>query len=132
LPLSREDRDLQWGTVIDPTESDEFTWSPYNFEGFFYDIDDDVGTENLTVRITGNKIDDQDLIYETNPRPVQFEFQRWGEYDVIGFMADKYFAGYIEDTEFTDEASIINEGELRKVLIDSDDENPISTGSVLP
>jgi S-layer protein (TIGR01567 family) len=120
------------GTVIDPTEFDEFTWSPYNFEGFFYDIDDDVGTENLTVRITGNKIDDQDLIYETNPRPVQFEFQRWGEYDVIGFMADKYFAGYIEDTEFTDEASIINEGELRKVLIDSDDESTISTGSVLP
>lgn len=120
------------GTVINPSEFDEFTWSPYNFEGFFYDIDDDVGTENLTVRITGNKIDEKDLIYETNPRPVEFEFQKWGEYDVIGFMADKYFAGYIEDTEFTDEASIINEGELRKVLIDSDDESTISTGSVLP
>jgi S-layer protein (TIGR01567 family) len=120
------------GTVINPSETDEFTWSPYNFEGFYYDIDDDVGTENLSVRVTGNKIDDEDLVYETNPRPVEFEFQRWGDYDVIGFMADKYFAGYIEDTEFTDEASILNEGELRKVLIDSDDESTISTGSVLP
>lgn len=120
------------GTVINPSETDEFTWSPYNFEGFYYDIDDDVGTENLSVRITGNKIEDEDLVYETNPRPVEFEFQRWGDYDVIGFMADKYFAGYNEDTEFTDESSIINEGELRKVLIDSDEESTISTGSVLP
>lgn len=120
------------GTVINPSEVDDFTWSPYNFEGFYYDIDDDVGTENLTVKITGTKIEDEDLVYETNPRPVDFEFQRWGEYDVIGFMADKYFAGYIEDTEFTDEASIINEGELRKVLMDTDEESTISTGSVLP
>ncbi len=123
------------GTVIDPADYDgrEFVWNPYNFEGFYYDIDDDVGTENLTVRITGTKIEDEDLVYETNPRPVEFEFQRWGKYDVIGFMADKYFAGYNDDTEFTNDAvSIINEGELRKVLLDSDDEQTISTGSVLP
>ncbi|HSD58600.1 MAG TPA: S-layer protein domain-containing protein, partial [Methanotrichaceae archaeon] len=121
------------GTVIDPAEDQEFKWDPYNFEGFYYDIDDDVGTENLTVTITGTKIEEGDLEYTTNPRPVEFEFQRWGKYDVIGFMADKYFAGYNDDTEFTDNAvSIINEGELRKVLMDSDDEQTISTGSVLP
>ncbi len=123
------------GTVIDPSDYDgrEFTWNPYNFEGFYYDIDDDVGTENLTVRLTGTKIEEGDLEYTTNPRPVEFEFGRWGKYDVIGFMADKYFAGYNDNTEFTgDSVSIINEGELRKVLLDSDDEQTISTGSVLP
>ncbi|MDM7911473.1 MAG: S-layer protein domain-containing protein, partial [Methanotrichaceae archaeon] len=121
------------GTVIDPSEVDEFNWNPYNFEGFYYDIDDDIGTENLTVRITGtSRIAEGDLIYETNPQPVTFEFDRWGKYDVIGFMADKYFAGYNDDTEFTDPVSIINEGQLRKILLDSDDDRTISTGSVLP
>ena len=73
----------------------EFTWTPYNFEGFYYDIDDDVGTEKLQVTISGgNKIDEKDLVYTTSPQQVEFEFEDWGKYDVIGFMADKYFAGY--------------------------------------
>ena len=61
---------------------------------------------------------------------MKFEFEDWGKYDVIGFMADKYFAGYNNATEFTDEASVINEGELRKILIDSDDSQTIASGSV--
>ncbi len=61
---------------------------------------------------------------------MKFEFESWGKYDVIGFMADKYFAGYNNATEFTDEVSIINDGELRKILIDSDDSQTIASGSV--
>ena len=119
------------GTVVDPSEINEFIWTPYNFEGFYYDIDDDVGTESLQARISGGtKIEEKDLIYKTLPQPVKFEFESWGKYDVIGFMADKYFAGYNNATEFTDEASIINEGELRKILIDSDDSQTIASGSV--
>lgn len=118
------------GTVIDPGEDTEFTWDVYNFEGFYYDIDDDVGTEKLQVTFSGNSIDEESLIYTTRPMQVNFEFGDWGSYDVIGFMADKYFAGY-ENTEFTDEASAINEGQLRRVLLDSDDSQTIATGSVL-
>jgi S-layer protein (TIGR01567 family) len=121
------------GTVINPARTDSFTWTPYNFEGFYYDIDDDVGTESLDARISGgNKIEEKDLIYQTGPQRIKFKFEDWGRYDVIGFMADKYFAGYANDTEFTDEASAINEGQLRKILIDSDDDQTIATGSVLP
>lgn len=120
------------GTVIDPSKVSEFTWTPYNFEGFFYDIDDDVGSESLTAEITGTtKIEDQNLVYDTKPQSVRFEFDDWGRYDVIGFMADKYFAGYNDDTKFTDVASVIGEGQLRKVLLDSDTEKTISTGSTL-
>jgi S-layer protein (TIGR01567 family) len=121
------------GTVIDPSKTDEFTWSPYKFEGFYYDIDDDVGTENLTAKITGgNKINEKDLVYTTSPQEVKFKFEEWGKYDVIGFMADKFFAGYNDLTEFTDAASGINEGQLRKVLLDSDSSQTIASGSVLP
>ncbi len=120
------------GTVINPQNTSEFTWTPYNFEGFYYDIDDDIGTETLKATITGgNRINEKDLIYTTKPQPVKFQFEDWGKYDVIGFMADKYFAGYNNQTAFTDEASVINEGQLRKVLMDSDDSRTIASGSVL-
>ena len=120
------------GSVIDPSEQEEFTWDVYNFEGFYYDIDEDVGTETLTARITDKKsIEEGDLVYETRPQAVDFEFSRWGKYDVIGFMADKYFAGYNNRTEFTDDFSVIGEGELRKVLVDNDDSQTLATGSVL-
>jgi S-layer protein (TIGR01567 family) len=121
------------GTVINPADTKEFAWTPYNFEGFYYDIDDDVGTETLDASITkGTSIDEKDLVYKTSPQPVKFKFNPWGKYDVIGFMADKYFAGYNNQTKFTDEVSIINEGQLRKVLTDSDDSRTIASGSVLP
>ncbi len=119
------------GTVINPSETKEFTWTPYNFEGFYYDIDDDVGTESLQVTISGSKIEEKDLIYKTSPQPVKFKFENWGKYDVIGFMADKYFAGYNNETKFTNEESAINEGQLRRVLRDSDDSQTIASGSVL-
>jgi len=120
------------GTVINPSNTSEFTWTPYNFEGFYYDIDDDVGTETMTMRISGgSKIEEGDLEYSTKAQPVKFEFNDWGKYDVIGFMADKYFAGYNNQTEFTDESSVIGEGQLRRVLMDSDDSRTIASGSVL-
>ena len=121
------------GTIIKPANYDgkQFTWNPYNFEGFYYDIDNDIGTENLTAKFTGNSIQEGDLFYETKPMSIKFKFEDWGKYDVIGFMAGKYFAGYNKDTVFTDAFSVINEGQLRKVLIDSDDQQTIATGSVL-
>jgi len=120
------------GTIVDPAEYDRFTWTPYNFEGFYYDIDDDVGTEELEARFTGDKIDDGDLRYQTVPQSVRFEYERWGSYNVIGFLAEKYFAGYTEDTDFTDEFSVINEEELRKVLIDDDESYTVRSGATFP
>jgi S-layer protein (TIGR01567 family) len=120
------------GTIVDPSLTKQFTWTPYNFEGFYYDIDDDTGTENLTAKISGSSIADGDLTYSTSPSPVKFQFEDWGKYDVIGFMADKYFSGYNNATQFADQFSDINDGELRKILVDSKDEQTITTGSVLP
>ncbi|MDQ1283361.1 MAG: hypothetical protein QG666_1153, partial [Euryarchaeota archaeon] len=120
------------GTVINPSKESEFTWTVYNFEGFYYDIDENVGTETLTAKITdGKKIEEGDLVYSSKPQRVDFEFGSWGKYDVIGFMADKYFAGYNNETEFTDEFSVIGESQLRKVLVDNDDSQTLASGSVL-
>ncbi|MHC1630840.1 MAG: S-layer protein domain-containing protein [Methanotrichaceae archaeon] len=120
------------GTVVDPSEVKKFTWTPYNFEGFYYDIDDDVGTEKLIAKFSGFQIDDDDLTYETKPQGVEFEYSNWGNYDVIGFMAEKYFAGYNDKSEFTDEFSVLNEEELRKVLLDDDESYTLRSGATFP
>jgi len=113
-----------------------FTWSPKSFSGFFYDLEDEIGTENLTIEnVNGRTIEEGDLKYETRPQSIGFEFDDWGDYQVIGFMADKYFAGYegaAEGIVDREGDSILDEGQLRKVLLDDDTEHSITTGSVLP
>ena len=93
-----------------------------------------MGTEKLIVKLqkSGRSIDSGDLTYSTNAQDTDFEFSDWGSYQVMGFMADKYFAGYKANDVFDKDRSLINDGQLRRVLIDSGDESTITTGSVMP
>jgi S-layer protein (TIGR01567 family) len=120
------------GTIA---ENEGFSWTPLNFEGFYYDIDEGLRSESLNVtNYDGRNIDAGDLIYKSTPVEVEFEYDEWGSYQVIGFMAEKYFAGYSDATndDITDDAiSLMSNGQLSKVLIDDDDEKSIYTGSSL-
>jgi S-layer protein (TIGR01567 family) len=61
---------------------------------------------------------------------VNFEQESWGSYQVIGFMAEKYFAGYPENTfENSERVSILSDDILSKVLIDDDSQKSMFTGS---
>ncbi|MDG6242844.1 MAG: S-layer protein domain-containing protein [Methanolobus sp.] len=120
------------GTVVEG--NDEFTWTPLNFEGFYYDIDEGIQTEKLELKsISGRTIND--LVYTSNPEEVLFERSGWGRYDVIGFMAEKYFAGYTTNTSNSitggSPVSLIATGKLSKVLIDEDDKKSVYSGSSL-
>ena len=118
------------GTVA---EDEGFDWTTLNFEGFYYNMDEGVGTESLKVKdYSGRTIDDGDLVYTTSPQDVSFERSRWGSYQVIGFMAEKYFAGYTEDSEFADDdISMMSDGQLSKILIDDDEKVSAYSGSSL-
>ncbi|ADE35854.1 S-layer protein domain-containing protein [Methanohalophilus mahii] len=120
------------GTIA---EDEGFSWTPLNFEGFYYDIDEGLRSESLNVtNYNGRNIDAGDLIYKSTPVEVEFEYGPWGKYNVIGFMAEKYFAGYSGDTsdDITDDTiSLMSSGQLSKVLIDDDDEKSVYTGSSL-
>ncbi|WP_135604137.1 S-layer protein domain-containing protein [Methanococcoides sp. NM1] len=119
------------GTVV---ENGGFKWTPLNFEGFYYNIDEGIGTESLEVLgLTGSKIEEGNLTYTTRPDNVSFEYSDWGEYEVIGFMAEKYFAGYPDDAfePGFDDVSLMSEGMLSKVLIDDDDKKSVYGGSSL-
>jgi S-layer protein (TIGR01567 family) len=120
-----------------------FTWNPQNFAGFYYDIKKDIGTEKLTTVLTDtNKLSGDapyGVTYTTTAQAKDYEFEDWGSYNVIGFQADKYFAGYrtnenadkdIFFKESTDENSLSSE-QLEKILIDDDTERTVTSGTPL-
>jgi S-layer protein (TIGR01567 family) len=120
-----------------------FEWNAQNFAGFYYDIDDNLGTEKITTTITeGNKLQEPNgVAYTTSVQKNDFDFADWGFYNVIGFQANQYFAGYINDEnvddaneilfkESTDENSLSDE-QLEKILMDNDDERTVTSGTPL-
>jgi S-layer protein (TIGR01567 family) len=120
------------------------TWTAQNFAGFYYDIDDDIGTETLTTVITDNKLNEPDgVTYSTKAEAKEFDFDAWGQFNVIGFLAEKYFAGYVLDADTTksvddqillakstDENSLVEE-QLQKILMDDDSEQTVTSGTPL-
>ncbi|NYT18986.1 MAG: S-layer protein [Methanosarcinales archaeon] len=119
------------GTIA---ENEGLNWTPLNFEGFYYNIDEGIGTESLSiVALDGRSIAEDDLVYTTSPEEVSFERGEWGKYEVLGFMAEKYFAGYPDDAfeDGRDSVSMMSRGQLSKVLIDEDDKKSVFGGSSL-
>ncbi|WP_406661183.1 S-layer protein domain-containing protein [Methanolobus sp. ZRKC3] len=138
-----DDNTLRFGPVVDMSEpgtyelrgtvaeDEELKWTPLNFEGFYYNIDEGIGTESLEVEdLNGRTIEKGDLVYKSKAQDVSFEHNEWGEFQVVGFLAQKYFAGY-PDNEFTNDVSILSDGQLSEVLIDTDKQTTLYTGSSL-
>ncbi|MCZ7356688.1 MAG: S-layer protein domain-containing protein, partial [Candidatus Methanoperedens sp.] len=121
----------------------KYTWNPMSFSGFYYDINSDVGNESITMQMnsyTDRRINAGNIVYDTTPEEVQFGYSGFGSYQVIGFMADKYFAGYTSNTTIANAQpsttfagkSALAQGQLHKVLMDEDLKRTISVGSTLP
>jgi S-layer protein (TIGR01567 family) len=130
--------------IWDGSKKDEFslnyTWDSTSFSGFYYDINEDVGDESITMKL--NSYDDRtinsgNIMYTTSTQEVTFGYSGFGSYNVVGFMADKYFAGYTANTKppdpttSIDSISTLSQGHLHRVLIDDDTRRTISLGSTL-
>jgi S-layer protein (TIGR01567 family) len=126
------------GTIYPVTDK----WTPLNFglniggtsTGFFYDMDNGVGTENLRINsISGASIPGGNLIYSTSPREISFDYAPFGSYHLIGFMADKYFAGYSEKSAISrnKKISVIESGQLQKVLLDDKEKRVAVEGGTI-
>ena len=120
--------------------ADYAAWTAEQFAGFYYDLDQDIGTERLTAEITDGEIAEPDGIrYTTGATSVDFKFEDWGSYDVIGFLGEKCFAGYIDGSdsgkgllfEKSSNKSALAKGQLLKVLVDDDSETTITSRSPL-
>jgi S-layer protein (TIGR01567 family) len=138
-----DDDTLRFGPIVDMSEpgtyelrgtiaeDEKLKWTPLNFEGFYYNIDEGIGTESLEVEdLSGRTIDKGDLVYRSKAQDASFEHDQWGEFQVVGFFAEKYFAGY-PDNEFTNDVSILSDGQLSEVLIDTDDLVTLYSGTSL-
>lgn len=115
---------------------DSFNWNPQNFPGFYYDPKKDTGTEWLTATITeGNKLSGDSpygIVYTTMAQQSAFRLSEFGYYNVIGFMGERYFAGYVNDSSLpagmqiplmqSTDASSLEEGQLQKILMDENTE----------
>ncbi|MCK5216783.1 MAG: Ig-like domain-containing protein [Methanosarcinales archaeon] len=113
----------------DEDMSDTYTWTPQSFSGFYYNLDTDEGKENLTITNIGERsIENGDIEYVTKPIVKEFECDDFGNYSVIGFMAERYFAGYEEDSIMNDGFSLLDEEILSRVLIDDDESQMIKSG----
>jgi S-layer protein (TIGR01567 family) len=93
------------GAVADPSIN-EFTYTNATFSGFYYDIDKNIGTEQITFRLSNVNpasatLSDQPdangnrgIVYTTSAQPKNFKFKPWGQYETIGFLGEGYFAAY--------------------------------------
>ncbi len=113
-----------------------YTWNAYSFSGFYYNLDDNLSTEELSINNInpGTRVIMQgDMTYKTSPIEVNFVYSPFGSYQVIGFMADKYFAGYTENSTISKNRKIstIGSGQLQKVLLDYEDQRVVAEGGTL-
>jgi len=77
------------GQVVSGT--DAFIWDATSFAGFYYDLNDNVVTESLSVSdIYVNMIPEGGLVYSTTIQNVDYEYSNtaagWDQYPVIGFV----------------------------------------------
>jgi S-layer protein (TIGR01567 family) len=106
-------------------------WTAKSFGWFYYDIDKDVGGEQLSVEVRGRAIERGHAAYSSRVWSSNFEFQTWGKYQSVAFFGKRYFAGY-PDSSFTDAKSSLENGELRELLIDDKNTHIIGYGNALP
>ena len=138
----------------------EVSMNSTTFPGLFYDIDNDIGAEMLTLRLSNVDADkstatlsdqpdangNRGIVYKTQAQPLGFSFAPWGQYEVIGFLGDEYFAAY--DSNITDDIKSANEtvaflfdksdnrnlmtnDQISKVLVDDDTEQTITSATPL-
>lgn len=104
----------------------EGEWNAEDFGWFVYDLKEGMGSESLFITPSGRTIEEGKLIYSCRAVAKRFEYESWGQYLWIGFLGKRYLAGYSEGP-ITEDISSLEKGELREILIDSDDRYTISS-----
>ena len=103
---------------------------------FDFDLDNNIKTEEITVSITeDHKLREKTgIIYTTYPELSTFSFKDWGGFSVIGFLGEKYFAAYDDNSYLrseSDQWDLMKYEMLSKVLIDSNNEAVLTEGKTL-
>ncbi len=113
----------------------DFSWTPQNFAGFYYDVDEDLGAESFTTTLYDNKLQEPNAVaYDTTAQQKEFEFKDWGHYNALAFLGDSYVASYGEDSLLSRssvEYNLLSSEKLGRVLMDSGELRIIENGANL-
>lgn len=104
------------------------TWKAGDFGWFYYDLDKDLGGEELSIDTLGRLAENGHIIYRSNVWSQEFEYKPWGSYNAVAFLGKPYLAGY-PASSLTDEVNPLGKGELREILIDSNEVQTLSYNS---
>jgi S-layer protein (TIGR01567 family) len=127
------------GTVAEVIDGWTVEWDPANFAGFYYDVDENLGTERLVLTITGDALEEPDgVVYMTSGQMKEFENEVWGGRWTIGFLGEEYFASYEEGTTFdaylyhdSADPNLMAAEMLSRVLIDDDEKRTLTSSTPL-
>jgi S-layer protein (TIGR01567 family) len=120
--------------VWEPGENLTFTWTKANFDGFYYDAQSRAGKESLTIKLdnlTDRWITQDNMVYSTTFEQVTARYSPFGEYAVIGFLGQKYLAGFPEGKSNITSGGGINPRSLYKILIDENANYTLTRESAL-
>ena len=107
-------------------DGSSITMDANKFAAFFYDINNNVTTEKLSIKkttdTTGNTIGKNALEYSTKIGFTSYKYKgaNWGNYSVLGFFADKYIPLKPGQAD-----------KLAKLVMDSKDKYTLKTGDKL-
>ncbi len=91
-----------------------YTWNPYNFAAFWYDLDDDLGSEKLTINTTltgsGRTIPEEQLIYTTSPQRQRYEIIKDEKTSCIGTVSGNNVTDYYMEGWMAEEYVAISTG----------------------
>lgn len=115
--------------------TDDFSWTPQNFAGFYCDVDEDLGAESLATTLYDNKLEEPNgVAYFTTAQQKKFEFNDWGHYNTLAFLGEGYVASYGEDSLLSRssvEFNLLSYEKLGRILMDSGESRIIENGANL-
>ncbi|NJD78936.1 MAG: hypothetical protein FIB08_17890, partial [Candidatus Methanoperedens sp.] len=130
MPISAPESRYVW--AADAGAGSIFNLTPMNFDGFYYDLDNNAGSESFSIDL-GNPdnryIREYDLKYSTTVSKIPFKHRPFGNYRVIGFMGERYFAGYADDSKFSRSlVNLLNHRLLLGILMDENASHTLAAG----
>jgi S-layer protein (TIGR01567 family) len=141
-PVLAEEENDDSVIIMGRTVAGDYTWTPQSFAGFYYDIDNNIGSEELTATLTDGELSGSypyGLTYRTVAQENAFKYSKWGSYMVMGFLGKEYFAGYPDGSNsgenslsaFSKDGNALSRGQLMEILIDDDTEMTFSSKTPL-
>ena len=124
--------------VITVTAAGTDTFDYKKFAAFFYDIDENVWSENLTMTYDASyKVADKGIVYAAVPVSIKYDYQNatapqtWDEYTVMGLFGEKYVPFNIVNTDGSPATTTVKPEKMAKLVIDDDTRYTLKTGAAL-